>query len=493
MKYIYTQQNSQGMVEENEHYVDEVNIVNEPRRILEDIGSIIGHVTGDGYPAEGGSKLTATNVVKNNFNAEALPTVSDDETKGYSKGSIWVYQGVYVCLDSTTGSANWQIVGGSSVQTEDITLYCDYNSESGDGTQSNPFKTLQEAIDSLPTIITKEVTINILSNETVEYDKPWGDFKNLINQGEIKITGMPYISTVVSVTGKTITVADNISGDLTGMILAFLDNTSMFSYTVQSNTTDSITVEETITTVPSSSVGVLVATEADSEIINFTGKGQITGIALEGIQAKNSNLVCSYLIGKYHSKLFEIENSNLSLGYSYANIKRCLVDATDSFVSLAYVFGMAENTNTSIPINLVRSMISFQDVYLKGQNEGYAVISAFYSQFLNLSGLTYLDLNPIDLTGKYEKIIVNLAPDTTTIEGNSGDVFITGQNTQATEITSINGNGIITIIGGAGTIPSTMNPSTTFILSSVMTFDENDSLTLIKVGSKFIELARSVK
>ena len=51
MKYSYTQQNSQGMVEETEHYVDEVNIVNEPRKILEDIGNIIGHVMGDGYPA----------------------------------------------------------------------------------------------------------------------------------------------------------------------------------------------------------------------------------------------------------------------------------------------------------------------------------------------------------------------------------------------------------------------------------------------------------
>lgn len=92
-------------------YVDEINIVNELRQIAEDLATIIGQVKlGDGnYPADGTAGIVATNVLKNNFEAYDLPTIEDDETLGYNKGSLWVYGGeAYICVDATESSADWK-------------------------------------------------------------------------------------------------------------------------------------------------------------------------------------------------------------------------------------------------------------------------------------------------------------------------------------------------------------------------------------------------
>ncbi len=92
-------------------YMDELNIINELRQIVEDLATIIGQVKlGDNlYPANGSIGILATNVVKNNLNADADPTIDDDETLGYSKGSLWVYNGeAYICVDATESSADWK-------------------------------------------------------------------------------------------------------------------------------------------------------------------------------------------------------------------------------------------------------------------------------------------------------------------------------------------------------------------------------------------------
>ena len=107
----YTQQSAgSGRVAAGLDYVDEINIVNELRKIVEDLATIIGQVKlGDGqYPADQSSGILATNVKKNNFEGEAYPLVTDDETKGYSKGSIWIYQEAYICTDATEGYAIWR-------------------------------------------------------------------------------------------------------------------------------------------------------------------------------------------------------------------------------------------------------------------------------------------------------------------------------------------------------------------------------------------------
>lgn len=68
--------------------------------ITADVGSITINSSGGGG---GGSAL-------NNFNATASPQSSDDNTEGYSQGSLWLWYVpglLYVCTDASTGAANW--------------------------------------------------------------------------------------------------------------------------------------------------------------------------------------------------------------------------------------------------------------------------------------------------------------------------------------------------------------------------------------------------
>lgn len=47
--------------------------------------------------------------IYDNLYAAAVPTVTDDQTVGYSVGSTWIYQTqVWTCTDATTGAAVWQ-------------------------------------------------------------------------------------------------------------------------------------------------------------------------------------------------------------------------------------------------------------------------------------------------------------------------------------------------------------------------------------------------
>jgi hypothetical protein len=47
--------------------------------------------------------------VKNNIGADALPTVNDDITGGYSPGSFWGYQNTrgFICVSNAEGAADW--------------------------------------------------------------------------------------------------------------------------------------------------------------------------------------------------------------------------------------------------------------------------------------------------------------------------------------------------------------------------------------------------
>jgi len=108
----YTQESAgSGRVAPTLDFMDEVNIPNELRKIVEDLATIIGQAKlGDGnYPADGTTGTVATNVVKNNFAAEASPEVTDDEADGYAKGSLWIYDvDAWICTDATEGAAIWR-------------------------------------------------------------------------------------------------------------------------------------------------------------------------------------------------------------------------------------------------------------------------------------------------------------------------------------------------------------------------------------------------
>lgn len=47
---------------------------------------------------------------KNNFKATVNPTVNDDDSKGFSGGSIWInltLNYIYMCIRADTGAALW--------------------------------------------------------------------------------------------------------------------------------------------------------------------------------------------------------------------------------------------------------------------------------------------------------------------------------------------------------------------------------------------------
>ncbi len=98
-------------------FMDEFNLINEIRQIIEDLATIIGQTKlGDGkYPKDGTVGQIATNVKKNNFDATDYPLVADDETKGYSKGSLWIYEEAYICTDATEGFAIWKQITNEEI------------------------------------------------------------------------------------------------------------------------------------------------------------------------------------------------------------------------------------------------------------------------------------------------------------------------------------------------------------------------------------------
>ena len=55
------------------------------------------------HPKESGGSA------KNNYSATAPPSASNDSTEGYSVGSVWYYQGYYICTDATADAAVWSL------------------------------------------------------------------------------------------------------------------------------------------------------------------------------------------------------------------------------------------------------------------------------------------------------------------------------------------------------------------------------------------------
>jgi len=53
----------------------------------------------------------------NNYTATVPPTINNDETQGYGFGSMWIdiaTHVAYICINPTTGNANWQTLGSAS-------------------------------------------------------------------------------------------------------------------------------------------------------------------------------------------------------------------------------------------------------------------------------------------------------------------------------------------------------------------------------------------
>jgi len=94
--------------------------------ILED-SQLLGYVQADSVLLEvDGTSLTKQQsltvlggepTLKHNYSASSSPTVNEDDSVGYSVGSLWIdttADTVFVCTDSSTGSASWAAAAAGS-------------------------------------------------------------------------------------------------------------------------------------------------------------------------------------------------------------------------------------------------------------------------------------------------------------------------------------------------------------------------------------------
>lgn len=103
---------------------------------------VIGKHEFDGIPTvNNGDKIAGINT------HTSAPDSSNDETQGYYEGYIWVNttdNRVYFCTDSSTGAAKWD---GA---VELIQFYVNSNNtNTGDGSKSNPFNSLDSAYNAI--------------------------------------------------------------------------------------------------------------------------------------------------------------------------------------------------------------------------------------------------------------------------------------------------------------------------------------------------------
>ena len=89
-------------------------------------GDLVFYQSGENAPAIlfavsqfGPMKIFTQLVVRNNYTASTNPTTDDDLTKGYNRGSEWMYQSrMYKCVDASIGAAKWVLIG----QDDDDTI-----------------------------------------------------------------------------------------------------------------------------------------------------------------------------------------------------------------------------------------------------------------------------------------------------------------------------------------------------------------------------------
>lgn len=81
--------------------------------------------------------LSLTNVANTKYNlaATGAPTVNDDDTQGYSAGSIWFdtnNDAGYICTNATTGAAVWtSVTSGAAGGDPDQNLFQDFSADTG--------------------------------------------------------------------------------------------------------------------------------------------------------------------------------------------------------------------------------------------------------------------------------------------------------------------------------------------------------------------------
>ena len=112
-RYKYTQESGSNFKVNTSDKADAYEDTNEIRQVVDDLGDLLGHTKfDDAYPKDASAGGTLGNVKLSNFASTSNPSTGDDSLDGYAVGSRWINTATdveYVCLDSSSGSAVWDI------------------------------------------------------------------------------------------------------------------------------------------------------------------------------------------------------------------------------------------------------------------------------------------------------------------------------------------------------------------------------------------------
>ena len=182
----------------------------------------IAEICGLGFESkwEGGVRYimgSSGNTIRQSlYNFSNTPTVTDDDTKGYSMGSLWSLDdgAVYICLDATTGAAQWTL-------------------------QSNAVPTLSQVLSSGKSAFGAIEALDYIKFDTtaghsvVEAELAWNDTDGTLNlglKGGLKNRlGQQLVVRARNTSGSTITKGSvvkvvGVSGGFIGINLAQADN-----------------------------------------------------------------------------------------------------------------------------------------------------------------------------------------------------------------------------------------------------------------------------
>jgi len=95
-------------------------------------------------------QLQIANLTKVKLDATSAPTVNDDDTQGYSVGSVWIdinADKIYQCTDASTGAANWIEISAIIPMKFNriLEVNTDGNDTTGEGSIDKPFLTIARA------------------------------------------------------------------------------------------------------------------------------------------------------------------------------------------------------------------------------------------------------------------------------------------------------------------------------------------------------------
>jgi len=103
------------LIAEHDALTNGISSTDLSKAILGDATSIQKIQTAVGPVAVGLGSTGSTTPLKNNLSTTVPPTISDDNVAGYNVGSMWVMPtAAYICMDSTASAAVWHRIDGGS-------------------------------------------------------------------------------------------------------------------------------------------------------------------------------------------------------------------------------------------------------------------------------------------------------------------------------------------------------------------------------------------